>query len=384
MAAIFQGQTPAGACDWPLSGRGNLGNPPSVKLSQTARWKRGIILHCMNDPQPEGHMASYIGRREFLATLGAAAAWPLASRAQQPIGKIRRLGVLLPGLRESSFGKAMRDRLRELGYTEGRDTILETRWAEGKPERLTELAAELAGLKLDAIVAFSTPAAIAARNATATIPVIFLYVGDPVGAGVVPSLARPGGNATGISLLATELATKRLEILLEVAPKISRVAMLWNDSNPGMVLRARESQDAAPKLGVTIESVGVHDLINFDSAFATIESGGIDALLTLVDPFTSQHRKRIVDFAARRRLPAIYESGEFVESGGLICYGPNLVAIEHRAAEYVDKVFKGAKPADLPVEQPTKFEMLVNMKTAKALGLSIPQSVMLRADQLIE
>jgi putative ABC transport system substrate-binding protein len=330
-------------------------------------------------------MASYIRRRKFLATLlGAAAAWPLASRAQQPIGKIRRLGVLLPGLRESSFGKAMRDRLRELGYTEGRDTILETRWAEGKPERLTELAAELAGLKLDAIVAFSTPAAIAARNATATIPVIFLYVGDPVGAGVVPSLARPGGNATGISLLATELATKRLEILLEVAPKISRVAMLWNDSNPGMVLRARESQDAAPKLGVTIESVGVHDLINFDSAFATIESGGIDALLTLVDPFTSQHRKRIVDFAARRRLPAIYESGEFVESGGLICYGPNLVAIEHRAAEYVDKVFKGAKPADLLVEQPTKFEMLVNMKTAKALGLSIPQSVMLRADQLIE
>ena len=330
-------------------------------------------------------MASHIGRRKFLATLlGGAAAWPLAARAQQPIGKIRRLGVLLPGLRESSFGKAMRDRLRELGYTEGRDTILETRWAEGKPERLTELAAELAGLKLDAIVAFSTPAAIAARNATATIPVIFLYVGDPVGAGVVPSLARPGGNATGISLLATELATKRLEILLEVAPKISRVAMLWNDSNPGMVLRARESQDAAPKLGVTIESVGVHDLINFDSAFATIESGGIDALLTLVDPFTSQHRKRIVDFAARRRLPAIYESGEFVESGGLICYGPNLVAIEHRAAEYVDKVFKGAKPADLPVEQPTKFEMLVNMKTAKALGLSIPQSVMLRADQLIE
>jgi len=329
-------------------------------------------------------MASYIRRRKFLATLGGAAAWPLATHAQQPIGKIRRLGVLLPGLRESLFGKAMRDRLRELGYTDGRDTILETRWAEGKPERLTELAAELAGLKLDAIVAFSTPAAIAARNATATIPVIFLYVGDPVGAGVVPSLARPGGNATGISLLATELATKRLEILLEVAPKISRVAMLWNDSNPGMVLRARESQDAAPKLGVTIESVGVHDLINFDSAFATIESGGIDALLTLVDPFTSQHRKRIVDFAARRRLPAIYESGEFVESGGLICYGPNLVAIEHRAAEYVDKVFKGAKPADLPVEQPTKFEMLVNMKTAKALGLSIPQSVMLRADQLIE
>jgi putative tryptophan/tyrosine transport system substrate-binding protein len=324
-------------------------------------------------------------RREFITLLGgAAAAWPLAARAQQPIGRIRRLGVLLPGLPESSFGKALRDRLRELGYIEGRDTILETRWAEGKPERLTEQAAELAGLKLDAIIAFTTPAAIAARKATTTIPIIFLYVGDPVGAGVVPGLARPGGNATGISLLATELAAKRLEILLEIAPNTSRVAMLWNDSNRGMVLRARESQDAAAKLSVTIESIGVHDLINFDSAFATVESGRIDALLTLVDPFTSQHRKRIVDFAARRRLPAIYESGEFVESGGLICYGPNLVAIEHRAAEYVDKVFKGAKPADLPVEQPTKFEMLINMKTAKALSLSIPQSVMLRADQVVE
>jgi putative ABC transport system substrate-binding protein len=330
-------------------------------------------------------MASYIERRKFLATLGGAvAAWPLAARGQQPIGKIRRLGVLLPGLPESSFGKAMRDRFRALGYIEGRDTILEMRWAEGKVERLTELAAELAALQLDAIIAFTTPAAIAARKATTTIPIVFLYVGDPIGAGVVPSLARPAGNVTGISLLATELSAKRLEILLEVAPNTSRVAMLWNDSNPGMVLRARESQDVAPKLGVMIESIGVHDLINFDSAFASIENGRIDALLTLVDPFTSQHRNRIVEFAARRRLPAIYEAREFVEVGGLISYGPNLVAIEQRAAEYVDKIFKGAKAADLPVEQPTKFEMLINMQTAKALGLSIPQSIMLRADEVIE
>jgi putative ABC transport system substrate-binding protein len=274
--------------------------------------------------------------------------------------------------------------LRELGYTEGRDIILETRWAEGKVDRLTELAAELASLKVDAIITFSTPAAIAARKATTTIPIIFVYVGDPVGAGVVPSLARPGGNATGISLLATELSAKRLEILLEIAPKTSDVAMLWNDTNTGMVLRAREAQDAAAKLGVTIHSIGVHDLIDFDPAFARIESGRIDALLTLVDPFTSQYRKRIVDFAAQRRLPAVYEAREFVESGGLICYGPNPLVIERRAAEYVDKIFKGAKPADLPVEQPTKFEMLINMKTAKALSLSIPQSVMLRADQVIE
>jgi putative tryptophan/tyrosine transport system substrate-binding protein len=324
-------------------------------------------------------------RREFIALLGSAAvAWPLAVSAQQPIGKIRRLGVLLPGLPESSFGKVMRDRLRALGYLEGRDTILETRWAEGKPERLSDLATELAGLKLDAIVAFTTPAAIAARKATTTIPIIFLYVGDPVGTGIVPSLARPGGNATGISLLATELAAKRLEILLEIAPNTSRIAMLWNDSNPGMVLRARESQDTAPKLGITIESIGVHDLIHFDSAFASIDSGRIDGLLTLVDPFTSQHRKLIVDFAARRRLPAVYETREFVESGGLICYGPNLVAIERRAAEYVDKIFKGAKPADLPVEQPTKFELVVNLKTAKALGLDVPWFLQQRADEVIE
>jgi putative tryptophan/tyrosine transport system substrate-binding protein len=330
-------------------------------------------------------MAIHIGRREFIATLsGAAAAWPLAARAQQPSGRIRHLGVLLPGLPESPIGKATRDRLRELGYTERRDIVFETRWAEGKLERLTELAAELAGLKLDAIITFSTPAAIAARKATTTIPIIFVFVGDPVGAGVVPSLARPGGNATGISLLATELAAKRLEILLEIAPNTSRVAMLWNDTNTGMVLRAREAQDASAKLGVTIQSIGVHDLIDFDPAFATIESGRVDAMLTLVDPFTSQHRKRIVDFAAQRRLPAIYESREFVESGGLISYGPNLVLIEQRAAEYVDKIFKGAKPADLPVEQPTKFEMLINMKTAKALSLSIPQSIMLRADEMIE
>ena len=331
-------------------------------------------------------MAIHLRRREVIIGLvgGTAAAWPIGSTAQQPIKKIRSLGLLLPGLPEALMGKATRDRLRELGYTEGRDILLQARWADGKMERLDELAVELARLQLDAIIAYTTPGAIAARKATTTIPIVFLFVGDPVGAGVVPSLAHPGGNATGLSLLATELSAKRLEILLELAPKASRVAMLWNDTNTGMVLRSRETQDAAAKLGVAIKSVGVHDLISFDSAFAMIDSEPIDALLTLVDPFTTQHRKRIVDFAAQRRLPAIYEAGEFVETGGLISYGPNLPIIEQRAAEYVDKIFKGTKPADLPVEQPTKFEMLINMKTATALSLSIPQSIMLRADRLIE
>jgi ABC-type uncharacterized transport system substrate-binding protein len=326
-----------------------------------------------------------MNRRAFITLLGGAAAvWPLAARAQQPTKKIRSLGLLLPGLPEASMGKATRERLRELGYVEGRDILLQARWANGNMERLDELAVELARLQLDAIIAYTTPGAIAARKATTTIPIVFLFVGDPVGSGVVPSLAHPEGNATGISLLATELSTKRLEILLELAPQASRVAMLWNDTNPGMLLRTRETQDAATKLGVAIKSVGVHNLISFDSAFAMIASEPIDALLTIVDPFTLQHRKRIVDFAAERRLPAIYEAGEFVETGGLISYGPNLPIIEQRAAEYVDKIFKGAKPADLPVEQPSKFEMLINMKTANALGFSIPPSIMLRADRVVE
>jgi len=329
-------------------------------------------------------MPIHLGRREVIIGLvGTAAAWPRAAGAQ-PIKKTRSLGLLLPGPPEARMGTAMRDRLRELGYTEGRDILLEARWAGGKMERLDDLALELARLQLDAIIAYTTPGAIAARKATTTIPIVFLFVGDPVGAGVVPNLAHPGGNATGILLLATELSGKRLEILLELAPKTSHVAMLWNDANTGMVLRAREAQDAAAKLRVAIKSVGVHDLISFDSAFSMIDSESIDALLTLVDPFTIEHRKRIVDFAAQRRLPAIYEASEFVESGGLISYGPNLPVIERRAAEYVDKIFKGAKPADLPVEQPTKFEMVINMKTANALNLSISQSVMMRADQVLE
>jgi putative ABC transport system substrate-binding protein len=357
--------------------------PPSSSNVKTARSWRDIVT--FTHLAREGRMTVTIGRRELLAALGgAAAALPLAARAQQPTKKIRSLGLLLPGLPEASMGKATRDRLRELGYAEGRDILLQARWANGNMERLDELAVELAHLQLDAIIAYTTPGAIAARKATTTIPIVFLFVGDPVGSGVVPSLAHPGGNATGISLLATELSVKRLEILLELAPKASRVAILWNDTNPGMLLRSREAQDAATKLGVAIKSVGVHDLISFESAFAMIASEPVDALLTLVDPFTLQHRKRIVDFAAERHLPAIYEAGEFVETGGLISYGPNLPIIEQRAAEYVDKIFKGTKPADLPVEQPSKFEMLINMKTANALGLSIPPSIMLRADRVVE
>jgi putative ABC transport system substrate-binding protein len=314
-------------------------------------------------------------RREFITLLGgAAAAWPLAARAQRGDSKVWRLGVLQPGAPPEPLVEAMRQRLAQLGYVEGRNIVLEYRWAEGKLDRLAGLATELVSSRVDVITALSTPAALAARSATRTIPIVFTGVGDPVGAGVVPGLAHPGGNATGISLLATELSAKRLELLREIVPGVSRVAMLWNDTNPSMVLRAQEAQDAAPKLGVTVRSIGVHDLIDFEAAFATIDSWQADALLTLVDPFTREHRKRIVEFAAHRHLPAIYEAREFVEAGGLVSYGPSLAANQMRAAEYIDKILKGSKPADLPVEQPTKFELLIDIKTAKALNLTIPAS----------
>jgi putative tryptophan/tyrosine transport system substrate-binding protein len=324
-------------------------------------------------------------RREFITLFSSAVvAWPLTALAQKPAAKIWRLGILQPGAPPDPLVDTLQERLKELGYSEGHNIAYEYGWAEGKPPRLTELAKELVDLKVDVITAFSTPAAIAAQKATQTIPIVFGGVGDPVGSGVVSSLSRPGGNITGISILATELSAKRLELLEEIVPGASPVAMFWNDSNPGMVLRAHEAQNAAGKLGLNLQSIGVHDLISFDTAFAAIESGRFNALLILVDPFTRQHRQRIVDFAAQRRLPAIYESREFVDAGGLISYGPSLTALERRVADYVNMIFKGSNPADLPVELPTKFEMVIGMKAAKALGLTLSQSVVMRADELIE
>jgi putative ABC transport system substrate-binding protein len=323
-------------------------------------------------------------RREFITLLVSAAVVPFTAHAQKPPGKVYRLGILQPGSPPEPLVDALQERLKQLGYTEGHNIAYEYRWAEGKVHRLPELAKELVDLKVDAITTLSTPAAIAAQKATQTIPVVFTGVGDPVGTSLVSSLSHPGGNITGISMLGTELSGKRLELLEEIVPNASPVAMFWNDSNPGMVLRAREAQNAAEKMSLNLESVGVHDLISFDNAFNRIESGRFNALLVLVDPFTNEHRQRIVDFAARRRLPAIYESREFVDTGGLVSYGPSLPALQRRAADYVSMIFKGSKPADLPVEQPTKIEMILNKKTAKALGLALSQSVVMRADELIE
>lgn len=310
-------------------------------------------------------------------------AGPSRSNAQQP-PRLGRIGVLMPGAPPDALLEALRGGLRELGYTEGQNLTLEVRYAEGKLDRLPALAGELVQLKVDVMTTVSTPAALAAKQATGTTPIVFTNVGDPVGAGVVASLARPGGNLTGLSLLATELSGKRLELLRQATPKVDHVAMLWNSTNPGMILRAREAEAAAKSLSVTLISLGVYDLDTFDSAFARITRDRPDALLTLVDPFTRLHRKRIVEFAAQQRLPAIYEAREFADAGGLMAYGPSLADQQRRAAVYIDKILRGAKPGDLPVEQPTKFELVINLKTAKALGHTIPQSILLRADEVIQ
>jgi ABC-type uncharacterized transport system substrate-binding protein len=323
-------------------------------------------------------------RREFIALLGGtAAAWPLAARAQRP-PMVPRVGVLWPGEPPDKWDEAFRQGLRTHGYIEGRNILLEYRWAEGKQERLPELAEELVRLKVDLIVTISAPAILAVKQATAAIPIVFAGTSDPVRSGFVASLARPGGNLTGLSLMAPDLAGKRLELIKTIAPGASRIAMLWNGSDEGMAIRVKQAELAAPALQVTLLSPELRTPADLDNAFAALTRDPPDALLTFVDPFTVRHRQRIVAFAATGRLPAIYEDRVFAEAGGLVSYGPSVQDNCRRAATYVDKILKGAKPGDLPVEQPTKFELIVNLKTAKALGLPVPPSLLARADEVIE
>jgi putative ABC transport system substrate-binding protein len=325
-------------------------------------------------------------RRHVLALLAGALAAPLASFAQQPT-KIPRIGFLhpappggVPGMRLEDF----RDALHKLGYVEGKNVQLEVRWGNGEFERLPALAAELVQLKVDVIVAAASPSVLAARKATSTIPIVMPVSSDPVGDGLVASLAHPGGNITGLSMMAPELGEKRLQLLRETFPDASRaVAVLWNPAYAGMRARFEEAKVAAPKLGLTVRSVEVRDTRELEVAFEAVVREHPEALV-LSDPFTLSQRARIVEFAAEHRLPAIYESSDFVDVGGLMSFGPNISSLYRGAAVYVDKILKGAKPGDLPIEQPTKFELVLNMKTAKALGISFPASVLLRADKLIE
>ncbi len=312
-------------------------------------------------------------------SLGMLAAVPAAD-AQQP-AKVPRIGLIRPGSPPESFVEAFLQGLRDLGYVEGQTIAIEYRWAEGQPERVPDLMAELVRLKVDVIVT-SGQFAPAAKQATSTILIVFPAHPDPVGAGLVASLARPGGNITGQSMMSPELSEKRLELLREALPKLSRVAVLRDPRQPPTDLRLTEA--AARVLGLRLHVLEVRDINDLEAALATAKKGRAGALTMLPSAFFAAHRARIVEAVAKARLPAMYHEGEFVAIGGLMAYSPNFPDLFRRAATYVDKILKGAKPADLPVEQPTRFELVINMKTAKALGLTIPQSVLIRADQVIQ
>ena len=311
---------------------------------------------------------------------------PLSSDAQQP-GKVFRVGSLevnplTPA--NSHLADAFRRGLRDLGYTEGQNLVIEWRYAEGKRERLPALAAELVKLKVDVIVAWNTPAAEAAKQVTGTVPIVAVTPADPVGSGLVASLARPGGNVTGLTILAPELSGKRLQLLKEVVPRASRVAVLWNPAHPIAAVYLRETEVAARALGVQLQVLEARVPNDFASAFSAMTKERAQALVVLPDPMSFVNRRQLLELAAKNRLPLIADPREFAEDGGLMAYGTNYADLFRRAATYVDKILKGAKPGDLPVEQPTKFELIINFKTAKALGLTIPQSVLIRADYVIQ
>jgi putative tryptophan/tyrosine transport system substrate-binding protein len=327
----------------------------------------------------------HMERRQFICLLGGAAAlWPLAVSAQQP-SNLPTIGFLVSGTPSShrEWVAAFVQRLRELNWTEGRNVAIEIRWAEGRNERLAEITAEFARRRVDVIVTSATPPTLAAKQATSVIPIVFAALGDPVGVGLVESLARPGGNATGLSLQQTDAASKRLELLRDVVPGLRRLAIVANSGNPSAALDMREAEATARALGleaITSEILRAEEIAPaFDALKARVE-----ALYVCNDPLVNTNRVRINTLALAARLPAVYGFREFVEAGGLMSYGPNYSDLFRRAADYVNKILRGAKPGDLPVEQPTKFDLVINVTTAKALGVTISPLLLARADEVIE
>jgi putative ABC transport system substrate-binding protein len=324
-----------------------------------------------------------MGKRFFGLTLSALlSAFSFPAEAQQPGKGVHRIGVLWAGSATgiSTRLEAFRQGLRDLGYVEKNNIVFEYRFADGKPDRLPALAAELVRLNVDVIVTTAI-ATRPAKEATNTIPIVTPQFGDPVASGLVASLARPGGNITGLSQLGPELAGKRLELLKETVPKITRVAYFRNPATPGTELRGMQA--VAPALGLQLQFLEVRSPNDFDSAFKAALKERANALSTATNPVITGHKERIMDFAAKNRLPAIYPRSEFVDAGGLMFYGVNFLDLWRRAATYVDKILKGTQPAELPVEQPTKFEFIINLKAAKQIGLTIPPNVLARADRVI-
>ena len=322
-------------------------------------------------------------RREFITLLGGAAAvGPLAARAQQA-GSRHTVGILSAS-GAPALNTVFVDALSELGWVEGKNVVFEHRYADDRLERLPGLAADLIRLKVDVIAAAGTLAPLAAKQASSTIPIVMTAAGDPLGSGLVASLARPDGNVTGMSLMAPDLGGKRLELLKEVLPRLDRVAVLWNAANPYSALVFKETQAAGQTLGLEVQSLEVRAPDDFDGAFEAARRQRPDALITVEDPLTASHRQRVADFTAEQQLPSLHGVREFAAAGGLMSYGANLADLFQRAAGYVDKILRGAKPADLPVQQPTKFELVINLKTAKTLGLTVPLTLLASADEVIE
>jgi putative tryptophan/tyrosine transport system substrate-binding protein len=322
-------------------------------------------------------------RREFITLLGGVvASWPIAVGAQQTT-KLRSLGFFTAG-RDSPGLPALLEGLRQLGWIEGKTIVVEYRYAENRNDRLPELAAELVRLNVDVIVAAGTLAPLAAKRATATIPIVMTSAGDPLGTRLVSGLARPGGNVTGLSLMSPDISGKRLELIERIVPNIASVAIMWNATNPYPALVFRQTENAARQLKLEVQSLEVRTPDDVNSALEAAVRQKANALITVEDPLTVNYRKQIADFAVKNRLPTMSGLREYVDAGGLLSYGPALADLYRRAAGYVDKILKGAKPSELPVEQPTTFELVVNLKTARALGLTIPPDMLAIADAVIE
>ena len=304
-----------------------------------------------------------------------------AAEAQQP-GKMSRIGILFYGSRDQPHLQSFQQGLRDLGYVEGKNIALEYRYAEGNPDRLAALAADLVRLPVDVIVTTTTQAARAAQRATRTTPIV-MTTGDPVGSGLAATLAKPGGNVTGLTVLLTDLSGKRLELLKETIPSITRVAVLWSADDTAGINAFKETQAAALGFSLQLKPFGVDSVGKIDSAFSEMPKARAQALLVVLSPLMTLNSKRIVDLAVKNRLPGMYATRQFVEEGGLMAYGPSIGDLYKRAATYVDKILKGANPAELPVEQPAKFEFFINLKTAKQIGLTIPPNVLARADRVI-
>jgi putative tryptophan/tyrosine transport system substrate-binding protein len=323
-----------------------------------------------------------VKRREFIGLLGGAAAWPLTASAQRAEGKLVTIGIL--AIEPWPSIDAFRHALDARGYIEGKNVRFVYRYAKGHKERLPELANELVGLNVDVIFTWRTDAVLAAKQATATIPIVMGVIGDPIGSGIVTNLARPGGNITGCSLRVAELEGKRLQLLKEVVPGLSRVAILLNPTNHYMPLVRESVRKGAEVMHLSLAFYEVYDTITLDAAFVTLTKDRPNAFLVPADTFLVSHRSRIAQFAIENKLPSIYTFREYIEAGGLIAYAPNYPDLFRRAASYVDKVLKGAKPGELPIERPDTFQLFVNLKTARALGLTVPRTLLAIADEVIE